>query len=93
MAGKERPQAGLEDRIVHNEELEKMLDDRQDLKESVKEHNKLTKDIKDMLKRIEEPMPFRIGRFVIDGHTSEGHHIEFDTQASFRFSIKLAGEE
>lgn len=90
---KTRPQISLDEKIVEDPELEKMLDDRQELKQSVAEYRKVDKDVKSRLGSITTPTPYRIGRFVIDKRDISAKKVEFETQASFSFTIKLAGEE
>lgn len=93
MGPKLEPQSYMEDTIVEDADLEKMLEERQELKQSVAAYSKLNKDVKAKLSSIETPTPFRVGRFVINRSVTEGCHVEFDAAGGFRFSIKLAGEE
>ena len=90
---KDSPQIGLEETIVENEEVERMLDERQDLKPEVQRYNNLNKELKEKLNGIETPTPYRIGRYIISRSTTEGRHVEFDTSGGTRYSIKFAGEE
>jgi len=90
---KPKAQSHMDETILDNPELEKMLDERQDLKESVSAYNKLSKEVKAKLKDIDTPSPFRIGRFVIKRESVPAGSVSFDTDPGIRFSIKLAGEE
>ena len=83
----------MDEIIIKNPELEKMLEDRQELKTSVTEYNKLNKSVKEAIRSIESPTPYRVGRFVISRHEVKAKEVAFETQASFSFTIKLAGEE
>ena len=83
----------MDEIIVENPELEKELEQRQELKESVAAYNKLNKSVKEKIRAIETPAPFRVGRFVISRHEVPAKAVEFETQATFSFTIKLAGEE
>ena len=93
MVTKTRAQIHMDETIVENPELEKMLEDRQELKNSVSAYSKLNKDVKGRLSAIEMPTPFRIGRFVINRTAMAGREVAFETSDGVRFSIKLAGEE
>lgn len=88
-----RAQSSMDEAILDEPELEKMLDERQELKESISAYNKLSKEVKAKLQAISAPSPFRIGRFVIKRESVPARSISFETEASIRFSIKLAGEE
>ena len=88
-----KAQSHMDETILDKPELEKMLDERQELKESVSAYNKLSKEVKAKLKAIDAPSPFRIGRFVIKRESVPAREVAFDTEATMRFTIKLAGEE
>ncbi len=92
MPTKERTQIHMDETLVENPELEKELEERQELKSSVTEYNKLNKSVKEKIRSIETPAPFRVGRFVISRHQVPAKEVSFETQASFSFTIKLAGE-
>lgn len=93
MVTKKRPQSHMDDVIVKDAELEKLLEKRESLKESAAEYRKSDKEAKNKMKSIETPTPYRVGRFIIDRHDTSGRHVEFDVQSSFRFDIKLAEAE
>ena len=93
MVTKTRTQIHMDEAIVENPELEKMLEDRQELKQSVAEFRKVDKDVKDKIGSIGTPTPYRVGRFVIDKRDISAKSVAFETQASFSFTIKLAGED
>lgn len=93
MSTKTRAQIHMDETIVKNPELEKMLEDRQELKETVAEYRKVDKEVKNIIKSIATPTPYRVGRFVISKHEISAKSVAFETQVSFSFVIKLAGEE
>lgn len=93
MEAKARAQARMDETIVKDAELEKMLEERQELKPSVTEYRKVDKSVKEKIRSIESPTPFRVGRFVISRHEVGAKSVSFETQASFSFTIKLAGED
>lgn len=92
-ATKTRAQIHMDETIVENPELEKMLEDRQELKQSVAEFRKVDKDVRAKIGSIGTPTPYRVGRFVISKRDISAKAVSFETQASFSFTIKLAGEE
>lgn len=94
MAGtKKQPQIHMDDNIIKDPELEKLLEDRESLKSSAADYRKADKSAKEKLKAIETPTPYRVGRFVITRNDTSGRHVEFDVQSSFRFNIKIAEAE
>lgn len=93
MESKTKAQINMDDTIIDDPELEKMLEERQELKESIKAYNKLNKDVKDKLLTIEAATPYRVGRFIISRSEHPPRQVSFETQGSFSFTIKLAGEE
>lgn len=95
MVTKTRPKAQIhmDDNIVKDPELEHMLEDRQELKQAVGEYRKVDKDVKARLRSIGTPAPYRVGRFLITKREISAKSVAFETQASFSFVIKLAGEE
>lgn len=90
---KTRAQIHMDDNIVEDAELEHMLEERQELKQAVGEYRKVDKDVKDRMRSIGTPTPYRVGRFVISKRDISAKSVSFETQASFSFVIKLAGEE
>lgn len=93
MTSKKQTQIHMEDTIIEDSELEQMLEERQELKQSVAAYRKLDKDAKNKIRSIETPTPYRIGRFIISRRDLAAKTVEFETQASFSFGIKLAGED
>jgi len=92
-ATKTKAQIHMDEAIVENPELEKMLEDRQELKQAVAEFRKVDKDVKDRIRSIGTPTPYRVGRFVISKRELSAKSASFETQASVSSTIKLAGEE
>ena len=88
-----RAQSHMDETILDNPELEKQLEERQELKESVSAYNKLSKEVKAKLQEIKDPSPFRIGRFVITRESTPAREVAFETAPGVRYTIKLAGEE
>ena len=93
MVTKTKAQIHMDEKIVEDAELEHMLEDRQELKQSVAEYRKVDKDVKSRLRSIGTPAPYRVGRFVISKRDISAKSVSFETQASLSFTIKLAGEE
>lgn len=93
MSPKPKPQSHMDETVIEDAELEKVLEDRQALKESVAQYRKLDKQAKEKLRSIETPTPFRVGRFVISRQVSKPRLVEFQTEEGLRFTIKLAGED
>jgi len=83
----------MDDTIVENAELEKLLEDRQELKESVASYRKADKAAKDKIGSIETPTPYRVGRFIISKQDVAAKSVSFETTESYRFTIKFIGEE
>lgn len=96
MARKAKTQAqaqiGMEDNIIDDPELEKVLEARQEAKEAVGGYRKLDKEAKAKIASIEAETPFRVGRFLISRSTVQAKSVEFETPESVRLNIKLAGE-
>ena len=93
MATKARAQIHMDDHIIDNPELEKLLEERQELKFSVSEFHKADKSAKEKIRAIETAPPFRVGRFLITRQTTPPKAVAFETEESTRFNIKIAGEE
>ena len=92
MSGKVDEQTSMDETVIENEELEQLLEERQDLKQSVSDFRQKDKAAKTIIQGIETPTPFRVGRFVIKRSAVAEKSVSFETQASFRFDISLAGE-
>lgn len=88
-----RPQIHMDDNIVENPELEKLLEERQELKESVSEYKKADKAAKDKIRSIEEPTPYRVGRFIISKQAVPAKSIAFETTEGSRVTIKTISED
>ena len=93
MGTKVRAQIHMEETIIEDADLEKLLDDRQECKSSVAEFRKLDKQAKAKIQTIEKPMPIRIGRYIITKQTMPGRNVSFETNGSIRITIKHIGEE
>lgn len=93
MATKEKLQIGLEDVIVKDDELEQILDERQEHKLSVAEFRKLDKEAKAKITILGTPPPFRIGRYIITKTSNPPRSVSFETETSTRINIKKIGEE
>jgi len=93
MATKEKAQISMDDTIVDDPDLEKLLEERQELKVHVSEYRKTDKAAKDKIRSIETPSPYRVGRFVITKLTTESKQVSFESLGGIRFNIKAIGEE
>ncbi len=93
MAGKVTPQIHFADSIVKNEELEKLLEDRQTLKDSASEFRKADKAAKEKISALNLPTPYRIGRFIIAKQSTAAKSVSFETTEGSRVSIKTVDEE
>lgn len=92
MATKVKNQISMYDNIVDDKELEEILEDREQLKQSVSEFRKTDKKAKDKIRSIETPTPYRVGRFIISKQIVPPKSVTFETSESFRFSIKPINE-
>uniref|UniRef100_A0A6M3KMT3 Uncharacterized protein n=1 Tax=viral metagenome TaxID=1070528 RepID=A0A6M3KMT3_9ZZZZ len=90
MAVKDRAQIGLEDTWVRDAELEELLEDREVKKERLAEYREADKKARDKIAALEQPMPYRCGRFVINKTVLGPRAVEFETEGGERLSIKLA---
>lgn len=93
MVTKTRAQIHMDDKIIENPELEKLLEDRQELKGSVSEYRKADKAAKYKILSIATPTPYRVGRFIITKKDVPGKPVAFETADSLRITIKTVGEE
>ncbi len=89
---KEKAQISLDDRIIKNPELEAKLEERQGLKESAAAYRKADKEAKVLAEALNEPTPFRVGRFIIDKTTRPPKTVSFETDGSSSITIKTADE-
>lgn len=90
---KEKAQISMDEKVIDNPELEKLLEERQEAKELATEFRKADKKVKDEIAKIEILEPIRIGRFVISKKSTEGRHVDFETMPGMRVSIKTKDEE
>lgn len=90
---KAKAQISMDEKVIDDPELEKELEERQELKYSVGEYRKRDKSVKGKLREIKENYPFRVGRFVISKSVNNPRSVSFETSESIRYNIKLAGEE
>jgi len=93
MVTKVKEQIHMEETIIEDEELECILDERQELKLSVSEFRKKDKEAKAKILQIDKPMPIRIGRYIINRQSTPPRSVAFDTNGSIRVTIKHIGEE
>jgi len=93
MVTKVKEQIHMEEIIIEDEELECILDERQELKLSVSEFRKKDKEAKAKILQIDKPMPIRIGRYIINRQSTPPRSVAFDTNGSIRVTIKHIGEE
>jgi len=88
MATRMKAQIHMEDNVVKDDELEKLLEDRQEQKQAASDYRKIDKKAKDKLATVQTPKPFRVGRFIIAEQKVDAKHVEFDSGESTRLSIK-----
>lgn len=93
MVTKARAQIHMDDTIIEDAELEKLLEGRQELKESVSAYRQADKKAKAKIATIVMPTPYRVGRFVISKQPVAAKSVAFDTEECSRVTIKLAGEK
>ena len=93
MVTKVREQIHMEETIIEDADLEKLLDDRQECKSSVAEFRKLDKQAKAKIQTIDKPMPLRVGRYIITRQTVQAKSVAFETDAGSRITIKHIGDE
>ena len=93
MVAKVKSQISMDDNIVKDDELEKILEERQELKQSASDYKKADKKAKDRIRSIETPTPYRVGRFIISSSIVPAKTVAFDTAEGIRFSIKTADEQ
>ena len=92
MASKVAAQIGMDDKWIKDPELEELLEKRQELKAGVSEYRKADKDAKDKLKEVQTPVPFRIGRFIINKSERQAKEVSFEVGPSSSLNIKLVTE-
>jgi len=89
-----KAQVSMDDTIIRDEALESDLETRATLHEQVKKnlgaYNEFDKKVKAQLAKMEDQMPFRVGRFIISKVDREARHVEFDAEGSSSISIKPA---
>ncbi len=93
MTSKKRAQIGMEDRVVSNSELLTLLEERETLKEGAKAFRAKDKHTKDTIKGLDEPMPYRVGRFLIDKTERPARSVSFETNASVGIKISRADQD
>jgi len=82
----------MDDTVIKNPDLEQLLEEREELKESVSQYRAADKKVKGLIQGIETPTPYRVGRFVIDRSKVAPRQVNFETAEGFRFTIKTADE-
>ena len=85
---KARPQIHMDDKIVEDAELERLLEERQALKESVSSYRKADQAAKDKIRSMETQTPYRVGRFIISKQAVPAKSVAFETTEGSRFTIK-----
>ena len=89
---KKQPQSTMGETLLDDSKLEKLLEKREKLKAGVSARREADKEAKNALAGVEISGSVRVGRFVISKRTTQSRHVEFDTDAGVRLSIK-ADEE
>ncbi|GAJ23727.1 unnamed protein product, partial [marine sediment metagenome] len=90
---KVKAQIDMDDTILENPELEKLLEERQVLKASVSEFRKADKAAKEKIQTIQTPMPSRVGRFLITKQPLAAKLVTFETEEGTRVDIKAVDED
>ena len=85
-----KAQMSLDDRLVDNPELLELLENREALKVGARDYRTADKVAKAKIKTLEEPMPFRIGRFIVDKKERGSRSVSFEMAASESISITAA---
>lgn len=93
MATKTKAQIHMDDKILDNPELLRLLEDRQELKRGVSEYRAMDKKAKAMIATIQTPTPYRVGRFIISIQSVSAKSVSFDTAAGSHFTIKTIDED
>lgn len=91
MATRLKSQIHFEETIHEDPELQQLLDERQDLKESVSQFRKKDKECKELISAIHKPMPIRVGPYIITSQNVVGRSVSFDIEGGTRIRIKHIG--
>lgn len=90
-----RPQISMDDKFIEDPELEALLEERQEKKESASEANSAYREVDDKaqaqvlaLDLPEEP-PTRCGRFLLSKKTTDAQEVSFERAERTRASIRL----
>ena len=92
MGTKAKAQIGMEDKFVHDDKLEELLEKRQSLKQGITEFRKADKEARKKIGTVVVETPFRCGRFIIEESMTQPGHVEFDKAGGTRLKIKTADE-
>ena len=92
MATKVRAQISMDDKVVDNPELEQLLEERQELKQSVSDYHKADKKTKAKIQTVQTPLPYRVGRFIIGKQNVAAKSVAFETGETNRITIKTVDE-
>ena len=92
MTTKAKAQISMDDKIVHDDELEALLEKRQSLKQEIADFREADKNARKKIGMVSVEMPFRCGRFIISESMSHPGHVEFDKAGGTRLTIKTADE-
>jgi len=92
MATKVRAQISMDDKVVDNPELEQLLEQRQELKQSVSDFRKADKKAKAKIQAVQTPLPYRVGRFIIGKQVIPAKSVAFETGEADRITIKTVDE-
>jgi hypothetical protein len=82
----------MDETKIDNPALEKLLEERQELKQGVADYRAKDKEAKKIIAGVEAPSPFRVGRFVISRDKVAPREVSFETAESVRLNIKLADD-
>ncbi len=90
---RKRRQMGFEDKIVKDDELEKLLEEREAVIEAHVTYREKTKAAQARVKDLGTEGSFRCGRFVISVKPKESRHVEFDQGSRIDIGFQLAEEK
>lgn len=93
MASRVKAQIHMDDKIIKDDGLEKLLEKRQELKGSVSEYRQADKKAKEKIQTITTPLPYRVGRFIISKQPVAAKSVAFETEEGTRVNIKAIDED
>lgn len=99
MAADAQPQTSLYEKIVENDELEKLLENREELRAKKSDANALYVEADDKAKALigtldlGQDAPVRVGRFVVTRTLSKAKVVSFETESKVQLRIGTISED